>query len=72
MTPVIRHERDATAVPETIPTSEAAASVGVSVQHFLRLMKARQVEPVVRGAGIRGPMFWAVDDVAALAEERAA
>lgn len=57
---------------ETLSTSEAAALVGVSVAHWFRLAQRHGVTPVIEGAGIRGPKFWARVDVERIVEERAA
>jgi hypothetical protein len=52
---------------EALTTADAAELVGVTVQKFHRLANAAEITPVIQGAGIRGPKFWKVGDVAAIA-----
>lgn len=59
-------------VSETLTTSEAAAVVGVSVQHYLRLAERLGVEAALQAPGLRGAKFWRSEDVDRIAAERAA
>lgn len=52
---------------EALTTADAADLVGVTVQKFHRLANSAGIAPVIQGAGIRGPKFWKVGDVATIA-----
>lgn len=56
-------------------TQVAAERVGVNVQKFHRLVAEHGIQPALKAPGLRGAMFWSVDDVDrlidALAAERA-
>jgi len=57
---------------DTVPTAEAAQIIGVSVHTIARYARRGRLVPVVKGPGIRGPMFFKRRDVERLARERAA
>ena len=54
---------------ESLTSREAAARLGVNIQRFHRLVAEHGIEPMIEGAGIRGPKFWDPTDIARLAAE---
>lgn len=55
-----------------MPTSEVADKLGRTVRQVHYLIEAGQLAPVMKGKGIRGPMFFDPDDVDRLADTLAA
>ena len=46
-----------------LTTREAASRLGVSVQTVSRWVMEGKLKPALKGSGIRGPLFFAADDV---------
>ena len=54
-----------------ISTVQAAQILGVSVKTVRRLVERGELDLALKAEGLRGPMFYNVNDVHALAQKRA-
>ena len=54
---------------DLLPTSEVADRIGRTVRQVHHLIETGELTPVMKGKGIRGPMFFDPTDVDALAAE---